>query len=346
MPAALLPLLALTCGSSANADISVPPRWPGLPPATAPNGWNVRSTGGDWSDGLSEATRAQQWLKIPAQAEAFQEFAAPETTFPADDSEGRLVSQTITASLALSSPKGAKYGYGIGIPATVHTVAFGAVPIQVRVQLEQVRDANNLPVPLQLVAPILTYKADQQVRPGVLSKVRSDLAITGHVRVRLTALAVDGVDVGLSDCVSAPIDLDLKSVTIWTGDPDTDPNAAPAVQGSQPGSLAQTNWMAARGIGSVNGGAVTGDVDIPAFSHCVTKSGEDLSPLLTDAISGPDNPVTVGYGSLTPPTPEQACETKTSIFPYYTARGPFSGDPSDCDPEFGPPTLDYPKRGD
>lgn len=353
MPAALLPLLFLTCGPGADADSVLSPPWPGLPAQSLPSGW-TSSTTGAWGDGLSEVSRARQWLKIPAQAVVAELLKAPSKKFPADDPQGRNFTQDISVSLFLSSPAGAIHGYGVGLPTTVHAVAFGAVPIQASLRIEQLRDDGDLPVALQLRLHEAAYRSAQQVRPGVSSQDRVDLTLTGHVRVRLTALSVDGVDVGLGDCVSAPIALDLKSATVWENDPLTDPNmhdpTNPLYDGAQPtftpGTKAANDWLAARGVATLNGGAVSGDIDVPAFSHCLTRSGEDLSPLLTSSISGPGNPVTVGIASVTVSSPDKGCFTRIPTFPFWTTRGPFLGDPSDCDPAFGPPTLDYPARGD
>ena len=331
----------MTCGPGANADSTVPPAWPGLPAVSLPSGW-VYNANGSWGDGLSEVARARQWIKIPAQAVAVQLLKAPATKYPADDPQGRISTQDISVSLFLSSPAGAKDGYGIGLPTTVRTVAFGAIPIQADVQLEQLRNSGGLPVPLQLHDHLVAYQntSAQQVRPGFSSAARTDITISGKVRVRLTALSVDGVDMGLRDCVSAPIDLDLKSGTMWAGDPLTDVQT----QSFPEGSTAANTWQAVHGVGTLNGGAVSGDIDIPAFSHCLTTSGEDLSPLLTNSISGPGNPVTVGYASISAGT--HTCSTVNPENPLVlVGRGPFRGDPSDCDPDFGPPTLDYPERG-
>jgi len=337
VPAALLPLLLLTCEQSGQADVQAP--WPGLPGLAVPAGWGSSGFLGTWGDGLSEVARARQWVKIPAQAVAAAELREPNIDYPVDDPQGRYFTQVTDAAVYLSSPKGAKHGYGVGLPVTVHTVAFGAIPIQAGVQLEQLRDADDLPVPLSFRARGTTYRTPQQVRPGVTSTQESDATLTGKVRVRLTALSVDGVDVGLGDCLSAPIDLDLKGNPAWVGDPLTDP----ATHDITESSTEWSTWFAARGIATINGGALPGQIDIPPFSHCLTKTGEDLSPLLTSAVSGRANQVTVGLSAIGLPT-GHVCGTLIPGTPIVGARGPFLGDPSDCDPGYAPPTLDYPAR--
>lgn len=339
MPLALLPLLAFVSGPSSGAGV-FPPPWPGLPSQPLPDGAHGGQWIGAWGDGLSEVARAQQWVKIPAQAVAAGEIFLPEITYPPGNPQNLNFISTTDASIYLSSPKGTKEGYGIGLPVTLHTVAFGSIPIQVGVQLEQVRDAQDLPIPLTLSATETAWTVLQQVRPGVTSQDRVVDQLTGQVRVRLTALAVDGVDLGLQDCVSAPIDLKLHGNPLWGGDPATDVT----LKGFAVGSQAWTNWLAARGIATIEGGAFDGDIDIPAFAHCLTKTGEDLSPLLTSAVSGPGNPVTVGTSAISSMPDDAYCSSPVPGLPGWKGpRAPFSGDPSDCNPAWGPPTLDYPK---
>lgn len=340
VPAALVCLLPLLGGPSANGAGVIPPPWPGLPTLSIPDGWVKQASIGDQGDGLSEVARARQWIKIPAQAVG-AELENSVTRYPADDPQGRETFTPVTAALYLSSPKGATAGYGIGLPVTVHTVAFGAIPIQVGLQLEQLRDADDLPVPLQLSFGETVYWHPQQVRPGFSSQEEESAAtVTGEVRVRLTSLSADGVDVGLGDCVSAPIELDLHGKPYWVGDPLLDPHT----QSFEVGSTESSTWAAARGIGTTNGGGISGTIDLPAFSHCLTKSGEDLAPLLTSAISGPGNAVTIGWGALSGTTASHQCGTVLKGTTVVGIRGPFQGDPSDCDPDFGPPALDYPAR--
>lgn len=354
-PAALLPLLLLTCGPSADAGGVLTPPYPGLPTQAVPEGWSATSgwTGTE-GNGLSEVTRSQQWIKIPAQAVAAVAMTQQDVHYPADDPQQRSFTQVTDASVYLSSPKGAKDGYGIGLTTTVHTVGFGAIPIQVGVQLEQLRDATDLPVPLQVAGTQTLYTVPQPLARGASSKKSAVVKLTGQVRVRLTSLSVDGVDLGLRDCESAPINLALRGKPVWedtAGDdggdspPLFDPLTGSFEQPPELGSTAWSNWLAARGLATLDGGAVTGDIAIPAFAHCLTTTGEDISPLLTSAVSGPGNPVTVGFASLTGSSGgETRCGTPLPGTTIIGPRGPFLGDPSDCKGAAGPPTFDYPAR--
>ena len=340
---ALLPLLLLTNASGANAGGVINPIWPGLPPVPIPDGWFPSVAVGSWGNGLSEVARARQWVKIPAQAVAVPTLSDPRVFFPPDEPDSRLSHSAIEAYLFLSSPAGAKHGYGIGLPTKVRTVAFGAIPVEVGIRLEQVRDADDLPIPLRLLLTENVYTTSPTTQ-----ETREDAKITGKVRVRLTELSIDGVDVGLEDCLSHPVELDLTANTVRIGDPLTDP----ALHGLVRGSTAFTTWMAERGLGLPIGGGISGELEIPAFSDCHSTAGENLAPLLTGAVSGPGNAVTIGWAPVTPladdgeTKPESMCGTRRQGFPNKLPRGPFLGDPSDCDHDFGPPKLDYPTRAD
>ncbi|MFT4287913.1 hypothetical protein [Nocardioides sp.] len=349
-PLVLVTLLMLACGPSADADGVYYPSWPGLPNLTVPTGWAKSKDSGDWATGLTEVARARQWLKVPAQATALLVLQEPVITYPTDDPQGRKQTTTYRAYTFLSSPAGATDGYGIGMPITVRTVAFGAVPVEVGLRIEQLRDEDDLPVALEVAMTVTGYypATPVEVRPGVTSTESSSARLTGQVRVRLTALAVDGIDVGLGDCVSPPISLDLTSNTAWKSDPLTDPDLDPEVAATPSGSTARVDWLAARGLAKIMGGAVSGQLEIPAFSDCRTTAGEDVSPLLTGAVSGPGNAVTVGYAAVSSlvygyPADRQ-CGTVITGTSIMGVRGPFQGDPSDCDPDYAPPTFSYPAR--
>lgn len=346
----MLPLLLLLCGQGAHADITMPPPWPGLPSTTWPTGDSVTiGSIGSEGNGLTEVSRAQQWIKIPAQAVAAVQ-STKKTTYPADDPDDRYYVQLITAHAFLSSPAGATKGYGIGLPVTVQTVAFGAIPVRATMQLEQLRDNDDLPVPLTLRWVTTNYRTPRVV-DGATTQEQQHEEVTGQVRVRLTALSVDGVDLGVNGCLSPPIDLDLQSNPFWTGDPVHDPRthdpALDIYQGAVPtfpyDSKAAAEWTAALGEGTVgSGGVATGEVDIPAFSRCSTRSGEDISPLVTGVISGPGNPVTVATAAF---NQHRGCGTLLATAGnQMVARAPYLGDPSDCDPDFAPPSLAYPAR--
>jgi hypothetical protein len=329
--AAALPLVAVPLRSAQ----AIPAPWPGLPPVPAEAQWF-----GTQGDALSYVSRARQWVAIRSQATAVDNTDNCIHAFPPDDPQQRLATNCNHVEVFLSSPAGQKHGYGVGLPVDVRTVGFGAIPVVARMQLEQQRDDEDLPVPLVGDMTTTRYSAPQQVRPGVTSTVFwGDFHLRGQVRVRVTAVSLDGVDVRLGDsCVSAPLTLDLKSNGYWDTDPVHDPN----VQHPPPTvGTASAEWMAARGEAVIGkGGAVTGTADIPAFAGCRTASGDDLSRLLTATVSGPDNEVQVGF----PPMNGFRCGSKVPPLNFAGPRKPNAGDPSDCDPDFASPKLAPPAR--
>lgn len=313
---------------------AIPAPWPGLPAVPPSAQWY-----GIQGNGFSEAARAQQWIQIPSQAIAFANTTTY-TTFPPDDPQHRQFIVHNRPLLFLSSPAGDRYGYGVGLPVTVQTVAFGAIPVQARVQLAQVRDAAGLPEPLMGDGIEDSWTTPQQVRPGFTSTDRTrSVHLIGAVVLRVLDLSADGVALRLrSDCQTAPISIDLDGAPDWEGDPLSDPRAQDPIPTL---GTASANWMAARGEGTVGqGGAVSGTVAIPAFRGCRTAAGEDVSQLLTASISGPGNQVSVGF----PPMKGFACSSAIPPLNFLGTRKPFAGDPSDCDPAFAPPTFHYPAR--
>ena len=347
---ALLPLAVMTGGQAANADVTVAPPWPGLPATTwrSPFSPLLRSMPAQ-GNGLSEVARARQWIRIPNQAAAAL-GAVGVTHLPAGDPQQRTSITETVGRVFLSSPAGARHGYGIGRPVTIHTVAFGAIPVRATLQLEQLRDAEGFPVPL-ISRDTKTGFDGEGARP------RFESEIAGKVRVRLVAMSVDGVDVGLDHCVSPPINLELHANGYNQTDPLHDPNVhTPGNDLFDPdspptfkkGTIEAANWMASLGeAGSTHGGMYPGNLDIPAFSDCATRSGEDLSPLLTAAVSGRGNRVSVGVSSIElPEDPSTGCGTflPPPLDMVMVARGPYLGDPANCNPDYGPPTLNYPAR--
>jgi hypothetical protein len=313
-----------------SAQAAVP--WPGLP--TPPDNYTVWA--GSEGNGLSGVAKAQQWIRIPAQAVA---AVAHASQFPYPPGDPRKAQGQMDPLIFLSSPAGSSYGYGESVPITVHTVAFGAIPVTARVQIEQIRDSDGLPVPLKGIDHSDTYWDPQPVRPGFSSTVHSDgLIIAGQVTVRVRQLSVDGVDIGLKgSCQTDPLDLNLTSKDYWAGDPLNDPQ----VQGLPVPSHEVSQWAADHGEGSAYlGGAVQGTVTIPPFSGCVTETGDDVSRVLTGAISGPGNEIKIGVGSL---GNGYLCASRLPNG-FKTTRAPFSGDPSDCPASVEPPTFTYPSR--
>lgn len=328
----LLALAGMVVGLSQLPASSIPSPWEGVPEVPPSAQWF-----GLQGNGMSEVARAKQWMILSSQAVAVANHLES-ADYPPDDPEQRHYSYTHRPRVFLSSPVDGEKGYGEGIPVTVRTVGFGALPVEARVQVVQTRDENDLPLPFVGEATETRYRVPQQVRPGVLSTLRLDsLHLTGSVTVRVLSVAIDGTDLELSGrCESGPIELDLQGESTWEDDPLTDYRMAAPPVALGTGSA---TWNAERGIGTPgHGGAVSGLVEVPPFRNCTVASGEDLSTLLTGALSGPGNGVTVGFA----PISGFKCSTPVPPYNFPGPRAPFSGEPTDCDPDFRPPEFSYP----
>ena len=323
----------LLAGQAPGAAIPSP--WPGVPAVPAAAQWQ-----GVQGNGFSYISRARQAVKIPNQAVSVARYGPPRMDFPPDDPQGRAsLEQRLAFEIFLSSPAGAEHGYGVGLPATVRTVAFGTIPVEVRLQVSQLRDADDLPLPLEGSTGVIHYRERVPVRPGFESAdFGLGIDLHGKVEVRILQLEVDGLDLGISGiCKTAPIDLHLTSEGVWAEDPlyhhlYTDPPI--------PVGTATAQWYADLGHAGLAGGAVAGTATIPSFTGCRTRSGEDVSRLLSSAVSGPGAEIKIGMS----PVDGFGCGSKVPPLNFKGTRAPLSGDPSDCDPAFSPPQFDLPVK--
>lgn len=276
-----LSILVLVLGSQASGRAAEGP-YPGLP--------RHALLGGSWAGvaqgGISEAAKARQWAQVPFQVVAA--YSAVRTTNYEQDLEGRTFSSVFTIYAYLVSPAGAEHNYGISPKFTVRTVAFGAIPVEATLQLIQRRNADGLPVPIMA--------STMDTRYSDLSNIRADTVVEDVVTLRVTRLMVDGVDLGLgSRCQTAePGKLSLLG------------------KGGKLGTFQMDEvrpWLSGH-YGAAAGGLLAGKLDVPDFTGCLTPGGEDVSRLLTSAVSGRDNPVRLnltapncGGGLNLPPAP-------------------------------------------
>lgn len=281
---AAVSLLALPSTSSAE-----PGPYPGLPyvdpvpdfpPSTDRNitAWlNAPYTG------LAGSTRALQWSRVPIGTLASNiaifvcspPGGANPCPFPTPEGMTGFYTRYHIAGF-LVSPDGSSDPYGDGQVMTIRTVAFGSIPVEVDVQISQTRDADGLPVPIILEAADYSTGA-----PGgpITDYVTVPATLKGKITVGIDRLRIDGVDVGLTgSCSTSPTDLQGTSEEA-------------RVPIGQEGGLDTKRFT----VGTDGGGA-TGKIDIPAFGSCATTTGDDVGPILTSALSGPDNPVSVQYG--------------------------------------------------
>jgi hypothetical protein len=275
--AVLLMAALLTTAQSSRADDQ--PEWyPGLPDATFGN-WSPASQGS-----MSYARRAKQWF-ISSTGMVVAEFAIVDLP-QVGDAQG----QQIPAEGYFVSPQGAPANYGYLEPMTVRSVGFGMIPVEATVQVSQRRE-NGFPVPVrvQLEARSWNYMIGARRTSDYTVE---DTKVADSFNVRILAVKVDGVDLGLNgDCRTvepAPVSMTGPGYTIE----DTTRNGD--------SSYSDTDWYLEHDVSTyfnpIKGGELTGTMTIPAFTGCTTTAGDDLSSLLTLSVSGADNPVKARTG--------------------------------------------------
>ncbi|SDK31510.1 hypothetical protein SAMN05428985_103540 [Nocardioides sp. YR527] len=200
---------------------------------------------------------------------------------PADNPDpSRYRSCTLAgANVYLVAEVGAPHNYGISRELTVRTVAFGTIPVEATLRLEQVRDDDGLPRPINIET--LTCNPDGGTEVP-------DNEINTELYTRITSLVVDGVAMRLSDTcrTTVPGKMQLHGNGYWYGTVDGE-NVPPPPLPYWKNHLFNLS----------TGGELNGTIDVPAFSGCVTADGDDLSALLTATVSGNDNPLRTNQGS-------------------------------------------------
>lgn len=274
-------------GSSAYEPSPYPenPDRPGLPLG---NYIQPRATG------INEAAAAKQWLRLPALQNIA--IAPPSQPLPNDPLCRRgehAGGQQYSGEIYTVSPPGAPADFGFIGPFTVRTAAFGSVPVEADVVVSQLRDDRGLPIPLRYSQTFVTYCEHTSPFPplgGREPRPRAWLPaeVTGPVQIQVTALRVDGVDLQLTGVCAAdrPSDLALTSNPGHYWDPDLVPGVDFAQAEGDVEALMSTSTFVA-----TFGGLLLGSVDIPPFTGCDTAGADDVSRLLTAAVSGPDNRV-------------------------------------------------------
>jgi len=245
--------------------------YPGLPPAepqTPPR--MVVSWGGAAMNSIGDVQKARQWMRTPLMVSAFDLSGGGA---PNPDPALYTGCSAITANVYFVAEPGAEHAYGLTPAFTVRTVAFGAIPVEATVRLEQRRTEADLPVPLKVSTRTCARKPSGIDVP--------DMHITDVLSTRVTRLVVDGVPVRLGDrCrTTQPGALSLfgRGYSLPPGPP-------------------HPFWES--GYFNVSpGGLLTGTLDVPAFTGCVTEDGDDLSRLLTATVSGEDYPLRTFQGS-------------------------------------------------
>jgi hypothetical protein len=198
----------------------------------------------------------------------------------------------------------------------VNTVAFGNIPVTVVVRITQLRDQEGLPVPFKVrqldnrICSSATLPPEfREEYSGKISYIGS-ATVSGPVTVEVVEIDVDGLPVAVgSRCrTSLPIDMVLRGRGAFRL--NAIQYADEATGEVIPAALMPPNRPTEYFI-TTQGGSLTGEIDIPPFTGCGVGA-EDLSPLITSAVSGPGNPVEAFVGPLSTP---ETCPLLDCNFP-------------------------------
>jgi hypothetical protein len=284
---AIATALAFTVQSSSQAD-----EWyPGLPDNVgrdyfpAPYG-STGTWGGAAQGGMSYATRAKQWFRT---SDGMVTYVAGGFS-TGEDPVTHINTYGVRGAAFFVSPKGAPANYGYLAPMTVRSVGFGLMPVEATVQISQRRE-NGYPIALTTNIGGRTFYDPSF--PGGASKQEGDpTPVSDAVNVQILKVKVDGVDLGLTgDCrtkTPAPLNVSTPAFTIPVA---FQPPHDPTIDVSYIAEWFRTHDPSTY-FNPFYGGQLKGTITIPPFTGCTTKSGDDLSALMTLSVSGPDNPVT------------------------------------------------------
>lgn len=321
-------------------------RFPGLPfvecigfpsvPCFGPDDTSVNDYG--WLNvpqlGLTGSVRAKQWAPIPlAMMASAVEFGFEFYDGPWDSN------QTIDLRIRafFTSPPGSPQNYGYSPLIPVRTVAFGAIPAEVVLQVGQARDDRGLPVPLEFIARTraINGPADRPDLAGINYIEEPPQPLSADVEVRVVAIRLDGVDVGLNGpCSTGPVSrLDLTMRTAVGENPRGNEVRDPLLSVVHPDTHFYGEF----------GGSLFGDIDIASFQNCSTTTGDDISGIITSAISGDDNPVVAKTGIIScavydsnglsvpnppgvvsPYDPKSGCDLSLANGPYTAVPSPIA----------------------
>jgi hypothetical protein len=277
---------------------------------------------GAWIDlrgtGLTYASKGRQWFATPGlYPDAYNFSSRIQNDSRCTPGVGLWPYSSRTtrrASVFLRSSAGKSKPYGALGPYTVRTVAFGSIPVEVLVSLYQLSDSQGKPVGLSYSgADDKLCAAGSPLIDGEINSVSHihDQLITGSINIGVDALKVDGTLVKISPNCSTvrPADITLSSPPYYLANrrPLSDIAFTENTAGATPLPSHLTpiaeNILTSGHYSPVAGGLLTGQVTAPKFKNCTTSTGDDLSHLLTAAISGAPNHVSLRSeglsGSLT-----------------------------------------------
>lgn len=339
---ALVSVLALQSSASADLEdtLAQDARLPGQGlPGYAQN----PGTGGPWltpqAASLNYATAAKQWIKPPVfQAVAknlqTQQFSDPRCSGVLGEGIQRRREYRAPVVFVNTDLGGDSAGrFGRTQEFTVRTVAFGSVPVEVDIALEQARNDQGAAIPAMLSQLNSAYCPGEGPFPvprpgaGPSSTSLTETTLAGTVAVRITGLRLDGVNIGpLETCATPDAQLSLTAPDFFSWDPEPTDEERPTL----------ATRLTTKYFNFSVGGLLTGTLDVPDFESCSTPEGDDLSPLLTAAVSGDDNPVTIRSEGL---PPGEGLADDTAIDDPRIPACPWRSDV--CTPRF--PPLDIPE---
>lgn len=198
-----------------------------------------------------------------------------------------------TGEAWVESPPGSEMEFGTFPPVRVRSLGFGAVPVEATAHITQtVTDGLIDPLVYEWMSSSADLSAGTVI-PGYESHGPSPgspngvfafpSTISGSVQIRLSNVVVDGVAVEIGDtCQTPPTPIRLGNEPGWFDDAK---QKTGEIEVGEPGAWSGT----ASGVGVAK---IHGTLDIPGFKGC-KAGGEDLSPLVTGLVSGPDNYVVV-----------------------------------------------------
>jgi hypothetical protein len=145
-------------------------------------------------------------------------------------------------------------------PSTTTFLAFGFEPVSATLHLIEIGTINAVAIGPDLVGDPPCHDS-LRLCPTVTT-------VSSYLYIRVTNVAINGVPLNVgADCGTAPFDAIVTGTNTSTPPYTVD-----------------------------NGGPVTGTIDIPPFTNCGV--GEDMNPLFTASISGPDNVSLLTQGTV------------------------------------------------
>ncbi|MEU6134161.1 hypothetical protein [Nocardioides sp. NPDC047086] len=253
--------------------------YPGLPAAEQQElPLRHASWTGSASASLADVERARQWMRTPLMTAA-ADFYQGRVDVP--DPVQYTQCTKAGANIYFVAQSGSDHNYGQTPEIVVRTVTFGAVPVEATVRLEQER-SEGLPVPIKLETLSCALRSGRREVP--------DTPVQGRLSTRVMSLRVDGVSLPFrGECrTREPGDVRLTGkgyFYAWDGTQNVPAPVQPEL------------WD--NGLFNLSpGGLLAGTIDVPPFSGCVTTTGDDVSRLLTAAVSGEGYPLRTYQGGV------------------------------------------------